>query len=449
MKKRKIYGILSIILAVSMLSSCGGSTAPKKTDKPEENTVVVNDKETETKTETDSVTTAPEMKSDADETFDYSSLSEEEYRNLVITNSIVTTGNTDRLKNVFKRADKGEEITVAYIGGSITEGYNSDVTKCWAQLSFNELSERFPRAKMNYVNAGMSGTPSIIGLIRCERDVIAPYGNPDIVFIEFAVNDAQDSISKEAYESLVKRMLGLPNNPAVILLFTQTDIGYNCQKHMSEIGNNYGLPMISVPDSLGVEFKSGRMDWSLYADDGAHPNINGHRYIADMVKRLYDYVERDFVVKDKDKAFWDCDNSDLSAIKPHYGDAFVNMHLLDSSNLTPVSMGEYKAKTAISQFPNGWVRKGGENEGITFEIECESLFILYHCQNNKKYGTAEVFVDGEMKSEVKSNASDGWSNPVAQLVFKGDGVKKHKVEIKMAEGNEDTYFGILGFGYTD
>ena len=449
MKRRKFCGILSVILAVSMLSSCGGSTAPEKTDKPEENTAVVTDKETETETETDSVTTAPETKPDADETFDYSSLSEEEYRNLVITNSIVTTGNTDRIKNVFSRAEKGEEITVAYIGGSITEGYNSDVTKCWAQLSFNELSERFPKAKMNYVNAGMSGTTSSLGLIRSERDVIAPYGNPDIVFIEFAVNDAQDSISKEGYESLVRKMLGLPSNPAVILLFTQTDTGYNCQKHMSEIGNNYGLPMISVPDSLGVEFKSGRMDWSLYADDGAHPNINGHRYIADMVKRLYDYILSDTVIPDKEKEGWDRDNSDLSAIEPLYGDAYANMHLLDSSNLTPLTMGEYKEKTALSQFPNGWVRKGGDNEGITFEIECESLFIIYHCQNSKKYGTAEVFVDGEMKSEVKSNASNGWSNPVEQLVMKGDGVKKHTVEIKMAEGNEDTYFGILGFGYTD
>ena len=446
MKKRKLCGILSIILAVSMLSSCGGSTAPEKTGKAEENTAAVTDTVNEAVTKSE--TTALETEPYADETMDYSSLSEEEYRNLVVTNSIVTTGNTNRLKNVFERADKGEEITVAYIGGSITEGYNSDVTKCWAQLSFNELSERVPKAKMNYVNAGMSGTPSIIGLIRSERDVIAPYGNPDIVFIEFAVNDAQDSVSKEAYESLVRRMLGLPNNPAVILLFTQTKTGYNCQEHMSEIGNNYGLPMISVPDSLGDEFESGRMDWSLYSDDEAHPNIYGHRYIADMVRRLYDYVERDFVVKDKDKAFWDCDNSDLSSIKPHYGDAFVNMHLLDSSKLTPLSMGEYREKTALSQFPNGWVRKGGDNEGIVFEIECDSLFILYHCQNSPKYGTAEVYVDGGRTATVKSSSPDGWSNPVAQLILRGEGVKKHRVEIKMAEGNEDTYFGILGFGYT-
>lgn len=445
MKKTKLCSILSIILAISMLSSCGSSPTPEKTET--ETTAVSDTSQTEAQTTaiTDTETEVPE---ETEVDIDYSALSEEEYRNLVVNRSIVTTGNTDRLKKVFERANKGEEITVAYIGGSITEGYNSDVTKCWAQLSFNELSERFPNAKMNYVNAGMSGTPSIIGLIRSERDVIAPYGNPDIVFIEFAVNDAQDSVSKEAYESLVKRMLGLPNNPAVILLFTQTDTGYNCQKHMSEIGNNYGLSMISVPDSLGVEFESGRMEWSLYSDDGAHPNIYGHRYIADMVKRLYDNIVSDTAVPDKEKEGWDRDNSDLSAITPLYGDAFVNMHLLDSSELTPLSMGEYREKTALSQFPNGWVRKGGENEGITFEIECESLFILYHCQNNKKYGTAEVFVDGEMKSEVKSNASDGWSNPVAQLVFKGDGVKKHKVEIKMAEGNEDTYFGILGFGYT-
>ena len=75
--------------------------------------------------------------------------------------------------------------------------------------------------------------------------------------------------------------------------------------------------------------------------------------------------------------------------------------------------------------------------------------IIYQCSKSKRFGTAEVYVDGELCSEVKGSSSTGWNNPVAQLVFKSGELKTRRIEIKMDEGNEDTYFGILGFGYTD
>lgn len=386
-------------------------------------------------------TTAAEITAATEETEpDYDSMSPEELRKAVVERSLITVGNTERAAAALKKAEQGENITVAYIGGSITEGLTAGPEDCWAKLSYNRLCERFPSAQINYVNAGMSGTPSTLGIIRTERDVLSPYGNPDIVFIEFAVNDAQDNISKEAYESLVQRFLGLDSKPAVVLLFTRTSTGYTCQKHMSEIGSHYGLPMISVPDAINPELDSGRMEWTDYSDDGAHPHIEGHKLVAEMVDNYFEKV----------LSGAESEAKELSGAQPLYGNAYVNMHLLDRTNLTPISLGEYNdEKETISQFPNGWTRKGGENLGISFDITSESLFIIYQCSKSKRFGTAEVYVDGELCSEVKSSSSTGWNNPVAQLVFKSDELKTRRIEIKMAEGNEDTYFGILGFGYTD
>lgn len=440
MKGKKFLSL--ILSAALLLGGCGadtpneGGTTTMPNTTPEETTTATtaaSPKETETE--------APETTE-----IDYDALSEEEYRELLVNRSLLTAGNTARTENVLRKAKAGGEITVAYIGGSITEGLTAGAEKCWARLSYEWLCETFPDATIHYVNAGMSGTPSTLGVIRAERDVIAPYGDPDLVFIEFAVNDGQDGLSKNAYESLVRRMLSLGGDTAVVLLFTVLKNGYSCENaHMKPIGEHYELPMISVGTPLNDEFASGRTPWEKYSDDESHPNEWGHVLVKDFVAHYFETVLDGMDETGEAKPI-----GDVASVEPLYGSDYTNVHFLDRGNLTPISLGEYDAeRETISQFPNGWTRKGGENEGIEFEITCKDLFVVYQCNKSKKFGTAEVFVDGEAVSTVNSSSEDGWNNPVAQLIYSSDEVGTHTVTFKMAEGQEDSYFGILGFGYSD
>ena len=61
----------------------------------------------------------------------------EEFRAAMIARSVVSTGNTARLDKVFTKAENGEDITIAYVGGSITEGYAAGPRspQCYASLS--------------------------------------------------------------------------------------------------------------------------------------------------------------------------------------------------------------------------------------------------------------------------------------------------------------------------
>ena len=364
---------------------------------------------------------------------------------IIINSSLLSVGNNERFRKVLEKAGNGEEITVGYIGGSITEGYTVKPEECWAYLTYRWLCEKYPDAKINYVNAGLSGTPSSLAVVRCERDLLSPCGDPDIVFIEFAVNDAQNDICKESYESLVRRIYDLDSDPAVALLFMRTDNGYSCQAQQSEIGYKYGLPMVSINDALTTAFDNGIMQWSDYSDDGAHPNPDGCRLIAEMIENMYERLLEDF----RDGNDPAPEILHAADVVPIYGDSYINMHMIDNKSLTPISSGEYKEGTNIAAFPDGWYRKGGDNTGFSFEADFGSLFIVYQCDNKPRFGTAEVYIDGEWASEVKSSASDGWNNPVPQLVKKFGETGHHTVEIKMKEGNEDTYFGILAFGITD
>ncbi|MCM1335279.1 MAG: SGNH/GDSL hydrolase family protein [Bacteroides sp.] len=445
MKRHSLTALL--LSAALLLGGCDagtpeGTTTPAPTTTthaPPEETTTAGENPSQNENETDETEVA-------ETEIDYDALSEEEYRALIVERSLLTTGNTARMENVLRRAKNGEEITVAYVGGSITEGLTAGAEKCWARLSYEWLCETLPEATINYVNAGMSGTPSTLGVIRAERDVLAPEGDPDIVFIEFAVNDGQDALSKNAYESLVRRMLSLDRDTAVVLLFTVLKNGYSCETaHMKPIGEHYDLPMISVGMALNDEFASGRTPWETYSDDESHPNEWGHVLVKDFVAHYFETILDGLDDDAEPKAIDDVDATELL-----YGADYTNVHLLDRESLTPTSLGEYTTDRAlISQFPNGWSRKGGDNEGIEFEITFKDLFLIYQCNNSPKFGTAEILVDSEFATSVSSSSSDGWNNPVAVLVYSGDEVETHTVTVKMTEGSEDTYFGILGFGYSD
>lgn len=73
---------------------------------------------------------------------------------------------------------------------------------------------------MKLIKAGVGGTPSELGMIRFERDVLRDgKEKPDLVVVEFAVNDEGDETKGRCYESLVTKILSMPDAPAVLLLF--------------------------------------------------------------------------------------------------------------------------------------------------------------------------------------------------------------------------------------
>ena len=101
---------------------------------------------------------------------------EKEWYLQALKDSVMSTGNNARLKKVIDRARNGEQITLATIGGSITEGAGaSTYQECWA----SRLSVRFGTdfgagsgANVRLVNAGVGGTPSPFGYMRYQREIV-------------------------------------------------------------------------------------------------------------------------------------------------------------------------------------------------------------------------------------------------------------------------------------
>lgn len=356
----------------------------------------------------------------------------------MVDRSLLSVGDMTRMSDVFQKAQNGEDITVAYIGGSITEGYNAGTTEFYAKTCTDLLQGYFPDITVTGVNAGISGTPSLLGNLRLERDVLS--ADPDIVFVEFAVNDGQEADYKNAYESLVRTLLTQEKDIAVVLLFTVLDSGYTCQEHMSKIGANYDLPMISVHDSVYEEIEAGRMTWQDYSNDQSHPNAYGHKCITDFVDNYYQKV-LPVVAENVGEVSKELPDPVFSA-------KYINMHYMDSATMDGVELDGFEQYDTHGSFHNGWMYRGTDGGSMKFTVECSVLEMVFKANNSDKYGTADIYVDGEKVKSVVSNMSDGWNNPVTAYLIDNDSSAEHTVEIRMEGGVTQAFF-VMAFGYCD
>lgn len=417
MKRKCIFAI--VVLYLFVITGCGGKTMEDTMQTEQNQEPVV----TEVPAEEPAQTAAP--------------LSEEEqiYYEM-LERSLISTGNNERMKKVMEKAANGEDVTLAYIGGSITQGYNAGTTEIFAKLSTDYFRDTYATTgEVNYINAGLSGTPSLLGLIRSDRDIFE--AKPDVVFIEFAVNDGQDNMNKAAFESLVRKALMQEQAPAVVLLFSMTEDGYTCQSTMQLIGMNYDLPMISVPNALKPELEAGRMKWADWADDGSHPNKEGQKLYSEFITHYFNKVAEEelSVAYQLPEKMMNID--------------YTTMKMADKDSLKVLEPGAFREENGHESFTKGWVKpaENVENESFVFEIDCRSLFFVYKEANNDTYGTAEVYVDGEKVYTITSNKEAGWYNPVPVRIYRGAECKNIKVEVRMQEGDEDKNFYLLAIGY--
>lgn len=351
--------------------------------------------------------------------------------------AVVSEGNKARLAKAMKKAANGEDITVGVIGGSITQGSSAtDHNNCYAELFHKYWVEKFPQSNVNFVNAGIGGTNSYLGVHRVDTQLLD--SKPDAVIVEFSVNDTDKLMNKYSYDSLVRKILNCDSQPAVMLLFTTQEDGTSLWETHKEIGAAYDLPMLSYRAVVYPEVSAGTLDWKDISPDNIHPNDEGHKLIGQLVSRYLDSV------------YDDLDNIDDSSVAfdiPAYtADYYKDAKMLGASDITPqeISGFEQGGNSVYPElFPDNFVTEG---EGyLKFETECKCLGFFYLKKVDGKGGKYDVYVDGERKGTLDADFKGGWGNygETQQILISKDS-EKHTVEIKLAEGSTNTALTILG-----
>lgn len=317
----------------------------------------------------------------------------------MLERSVKAEGNRTRIAQALKKARDGKEVTISFIGGSITEGASATSTEnTYAGRVAEWWRTAFPNAVINVVNAGIGSSGSLIGVHRVQDDLLSK--EPDFVIVEFAVNDhpVEDPLETETYEGLIRRLLNSPCAPGVLLLSMVTYDGSSAQEAQARIGSHYDLPMVSYCDAVWPEVQNGHYTWESLAADTVHPNNTGHAIAAAFIEHyllgVYEQIDN-------------IPSGAAALPAPLTPNRFEHATILDSTDLTPTSRGSFTVMPAAYRTWKGWsVSTNGAP--ITFELnDVKNVFVLIQMRVGGNAAVASVNgVDVLMTSRAQYTYSE-------------------------------------------
>jgi lysophospholipase L1-like esterase len=177
------------------------------------------------------------------------------------------------LVTFFSKCRAGGPVTVAYLGGSITAADG------WRPFTTKWLREQFTGADIKEVNAAIGGTGSLLGVFRLQKHVLQY--DPDLVFVEFAVNDngtPNDSVHA-TMEGIVRQCWSREEKPDIVFTYTTAhNLDIPLQRHQ-DVADAYGIPTVDFQKPIQALCPA-LIDWQILAADTVHPNAWGHAIYA-------------------------------------------------------------------------------------------------------------------------------------------------------------------------
>lgn len=174
---------------------------------------------------------------------------------------------------------------ILFFGDSLTAGYGLSTEEAFPALIEKKFNESGKPAKV--VNAGLSGETSAGGLSRIGWVLRQPV---DIFVLELGANDGLRGLpviqTKKNLQAIIDKVKGkFPNVKIVIAgMMVPPNMGNDYtssfQKIFSELAkkNNTVLIPFLLQDVAGKE--------NLNLADGIHPNIQGHKIVANNVYKV-------------------------------------------------------------------------------------------------------------------------------------------------------------------
>ncbi len=346
-----------------------------------------------------------------------------------------------RLKNLMKRAANGESLVIGFLGGSITQGSLSSTPKtCYAYLVYEWWKKSFPNAAFSFVNGGIGGTTSHYGGARAWKDVLCY--RPDIVTVDFSVNDDANEFFEETYEGTLRRLLAAPSSPAVVVLNNVFyDTGKNAQDYHNRIADHYGIPHVSIKDTVYPDVESGKIVRADITPDNLHPNDKGHRLVADEICKLLDSIKAEV---EEETIAGKSTKTEASALLP----AALTENAYEHSRLIQIQDNEaildgflvdpIEKKGMLDIFKNGWTA-AHTNDKISFEIECSCLAVQYRKSVQQPVPKAKAVIDGDEAHAVilDGNFTEDWGDCLYLEPLLHHAEKKvHRIEITITDAKD-------------
>ena len=333
------------------------------------------------------------------------------------------------LVNTYKKLTQDKKLNIVYFGGSVTAGYGStDKEKySWRALSAKWFREHFPEANIRDVNTAIGESGTFLGVYRLERDILSQA--PDLLFIEYAINDFFFGSSVEVaalqYETIVREVKARFPQCDIVTLITdcretaEAEELYGAAMGHEKIARAYQIPTIYVGKAL-VDSLSALCDdeWKKYFIDIVHPTDAG--YFA-YYKCVEEYLHQSLLVSPPD--VHGVEEAELIPVQSE--------HLLDGNrvyqncnqDMLKESVGFYYSKDTYLDLPEtpyvGYIyAEDGEAE-FTYRFHGTEIAML---SNFKKESKILYSVDGG--EWIEKHGSTHNPTVIAQHLKSGEHVIK-------------------------
>ena len=335
------------------------------------------------------------------------------------------------LPNVLTKMKKGKPVTIAYFGGSITAANG------WRSKTFDWFKKTFPKAKLKQIHAAIGGTGSQLGVFRMDRDVL-PH-KPDLVFVEFAVNDGDGPFDEvvNTMEGIVRKIKKKNIETDICFIYTihkRHFSDYDAKKSpitvnaMETVAEHYGIPSINVgfkayklvrAKKLGFPGITKGKKLPTFSKDACHPNGHGHQIYTDLIN---DVISK---MPSANKVL------PYALPAPLSKNNYENAKMIAPSQALSLSRG-WKRVTKHkygNRFDEFWTGSDGDTATIKFK---GSGFLVYDVIGPDT-GQFEVIIDGKAaKNIVRFDKYCTYSRLHWSEVATGlDPTKEHTITIKI------------------
>jgi hypothetical protein len=202
----------------------------------------------------------------------------------------------------------GAEVKIGYFGGSIT------AQSGWRPKTLAHFQKSYPQAKISEINAAIGGTGSDLGVFRLKQDMLDH--QPDLLFVEFAVNDGGAEPQKifQCMEGIVRQTWRSLPKCDICFVYTITEAlvpamlegkFQRSASAMEKIADHYGLPSVHMGMEVAKLAKAGKLLWKaklpktpeekqavgdqfVFAPDSVHPHPEtGHELYLQAIIRSW------------------------------------------------------------------------------------------------------------------------------------------------------------------
>lgn len=327
------------------------------------------------------------------------------------------------LQGTSYKIEHDKACTVAYMGGSVTDGMGATRgTGGWRGRSFAYLQNTYPAVTFEQVAANLGGNGSQYGVYVTDQFVASK--KPDLVFIEYAVNNAYDGCGDADtlwahYETMI-HLLRTANPCVEIVLAYVSDSCHRSEPIipvLEQIADKYQLPSLNYYEAVMHEMGD-KSNWNRYFIDGVHANDNGYDVMADVAKGLFE-----------------CALCAPSAThqRPITPQPQVRIQseakALLTSALDPVPAGWEKVEkfSYAGRHYNGCIQTSETDKPITVTFKGTDFGVLVEFSTDA--GVLEYSVDG---GELQAlDCALNYSNPKARMLLKDGADDRHTVTMRL------------------